>query len=372
MNTSLKDRVTAWAFMAPALLVLGVFGLFPIGYAFFVSLHHWRVKRGPFVGFEHYHRALGDPLYIALFVLSLGLFCAVRYWVKGKSLWLRVTRIGLEVTTLFAAGAGLLGVIGSGDSRLFDAFKVTAFYAVCAIPAEVAISMILAYLLFKALSGKGFFRVLFFLPYVTPMIATAVAFRIIFSPHPSSLANQIGGVFGLGSQGWLFESRSVVSLVLQAFDITQYPAWIDAAFPSMALVSVVLYNIWVYVGYDTVILLAGFSAIPPHYYEAAAIDGATAAQSFRHITLPLISPALFFISLIAVIGTFKAFNHIYIMRTPGARDSVDVVSVAIFDQIYLFHNLAYAAALSLILFAVILGLTFVQNRVLGRKVFYGD
>ena len=372
MNTSLKDRVTAWAFMAPALVVLGVFGLFPIGYAFFVSLHRWRVKRGAFVGFEHYNRALGDPLYVALLVLGLAFFWGVRHWVTGQSLWLRVVRRGLEAATLIAAGAGLLGVVGSGDPRLFNAFKVTAFYAVCAIPAEVAISMVLAYLLFKALAAKGFFRVLFFLPYVTPMIATAVAFRIIFSPHPSSLANQIGGAFGLQTMGWLFESRSVVSLALQALDITQYPGWVDAAFPSMALISVVLYNIWVYIGYDTVILLAGFSAIPPHYYEAAAIDGATAAQAFRHITLPLISPALFFISLIAVIGTFRAFNHIYIMRTPGARDSVDVVSVAIFDQIILSHNLAYAAALSLILFVVILGLTFVQNRVLGRRVFYGD
>lgn len=374
MNTSLKDRVTAWAFMAPALVVLGVFGLFPIGYAFFVSLHHWRVKRGAFLGFEHYSRALGDPLYVALLVLGLALFCAVRRWPirRSQRLGLRVARRGLEAATLAAAFAGLLGIVGGGDARLFNAFKVTAFYAVCAIPAEVVISMVLAYLLFKAKWAKGFFRVLFFLPYVTPMIATAVAFRIIFSPHPSSLANQIGGAFGLQTLGWLFESRSVASLALHALDITQYPGWIDEVFPSLALISVVLYNIWVYIGYDTVILLAGLSAIPPHYYEAAAIDGATAMQSFRHITLPLISPSLFFISLVAVIGTFKAFNHIYIMRTAGARDTVDVVSIAIFDQIYLYHNLGYAASLSLILFVVILALTFVQNRVLGRRVFYGE
>ena len=95
-------------------------------------------------------------------------------------------------------------------------------------------------------------------------------------------------------------------------------------------------------------------------------------QSFRNITLPLISPALFFITLLSVIGTFKAFNHIYIMRTAGARDSVDVVSVVIFDQIYLYHNAGYAATLSLILFLAILVLTFAQNRILGRHVFYGE
>ena len=151
-----------------------------------------------------------------------------------------------------------------------------------------------------------------------------------------------------------------------------YPDWIDTAFPSLALVCVVLYNVWVYIGYDTVILLAGLSAIPRHYFESAAIDGANQWQQFRHVTLPLISPTLFFISLVAVIGTFKAFNHIYIMRTAGAQDSVDVVSVLIFDQIYQYHTAGYASALALILFVAILMLTVVQNRLLGRRVFYGD
>ena len=140
----------------------------------------------------------------------------------------------------------------------------------------------------------------------------------------------------------------------------------------MALTSIVLYNIWVYVGYDTVILLAGLSAIPRHYYEAAEMDGANGFQVFRHITLPLVSPTLFFLSMVAVIGTFKAFNHIYIMRTPGARDSVDVLSIAIFDQIFEYHNAGYASAMAFVLFVAILVLTLLQNRVLGKRVFYGD
>ena len=133
-----------------------------------------------------------------------------------------------------------------------------------------------------------------------------------------------------------------------------------------------LYNIWVYVGYDTVILLAGLSAIPKHYYEAAEIDGANSWQVFRNVTLPLVSPTLFFLSMVAVIGTFKAFNHLYILRTPGARDTVDVLSIAIFDQIFEFHNAGYASAMAFVLFVAILALTFLQNRVLGRRVFYGD
>ena len=154
--------------------------------------------------------------------------------------------------------------------------------------------------------------------------------------------------------------------------IDSYPVWVETAFPSVALVSIILYNIWVYVGYDIVILLAGLSAIPQHYYEAAEIDGANSWQTFRHVTLPLVSPTLFFLSMVAVIGTFKAFNHIYILRTPGARDSVDVLSVAIFDQIFEFHNAGYASAMAFVLFVAILALTFLQNKILGKRVFYGE
>jgi len=204
------------------------------------------------------------------------------------------------------------------------------------------------------------------------MIATAVVFRTVFSPHPSSMANRFWGWFGLENQRWLFEGRSVAALLLEGLGVGSYPDWVNDLFPSLALVSIILYNIWVYVGYNTVIMLAGLSAIPRHFFEAAAIDGASAIRSFIHVTLPLLSPTVFFLTLVGVIGTFKAFNHIYIMRTAGAQDSVDVLPVVIFDQIYQFHDAGYASALALILFAAILLLTVMQNRLLGKRVFYGD
>lgn len=312
----LKEQAIAWGFLSPALLILLVFGIWPISYALYISLHRWRIKQEAFIGVDHYVRALGDP-------------------------------------------------------SLYNGFKVTAFYALGTIPAELALSTALACLLFNILRGKGFFRVLFFLPYITPVIASAVVFRTLFSPHPSSLANRFWSFWGLENQRWLYENKSVVTLLLKAMGM-YCPAWLDACFPSLALVSVILYNIWVYVGYDTVILLAGLSAIPRHYYEAAEIDGASPWQSFRHLTLPLLSPALFFLSTVAIIGTFKAFNHIYILRTPGARDTTDVLSVVIFDQIFQNHNAGYAAALAFILFIAILALTLIQNRIAGRRVFYGD
>lgn len=376
MNTRTKDQMIAWGFLSPALAILIAFGLFPIGYAFFVSLHNWRIKKDAFIGFEHYGRALGDGQFLLWFLIgfvALGVVARLRQMDAMRTGWLGWAGWFLYVPALWILLSwGLSGMLETGDERLYNGFKVTFFYALGTIPIQLSIALGLAYLLFKSLRGKGVFRVLFFLPYVTPVIASAVVFRTLFSPHPSSMANRFWEFWGFEGQRWLYESRSIAVVILQAVGIESYPDWVDTAFPSLALVSIVLYNIWVYVGYDTVILLAGLSAIPQHYYEAAEIDGANSWQAFRHVTLPLVSPTLFFLSMVAVIGTFKAFNHIYILRTPGARDSVDVLSIAIFDQIFEFHNAGYASAMAFVLFVAILGLTFLQNRMLGKRVFYGD
>ncbi len=376
MNTRTKDQMIAWGFLSPALAILIAFGLFPIGYAFFVSLHNWRIKKDAFIGFDHYGRALGDGQFLLWFLIglvALGVVARLRQMDAMRTGWLGWAAWFLYVPALWILLSwGLSGMLETGDERLYNGFKVTFFYALGTIPIQLSIALGLAYLLFKSLRGKGVFRVLFFLPYVTPVIASAVVFRTLFSPHPSSMANRFWEFWGFEGQRWLYESRSIAVVILQAVGIESYPEWVDTAFPSLALVSIVLYNIWVYVGYDTVILLAGLSAIPQHYYEAAEIDGANSWQTFRHVTLPLVSPTLFFLSMVAVIGTFKAFNHIYILRTPGARDSVDVLSIAIFDQIFEFHNAGYASAMAFVLFVAILGLTFLQNRMLGKRVFYGD
>ena len=378
MKNKGKEQLIAWGFMAPALIVLAAFGLFPIGYAFFVSLHRWRIKQEALIGLEHYVRALGDPQFFAYFLLGLiSIWAASRWfgrrrWRHRRSLVSVVVYALLCAVALWLMSLGLPGMLESGDGRLYNGFKVTFFYALGTIPVQLTVAMMLACVLFNSWRGKGFFRVLFFLPYVTPVIASAVVFRTIFSPHPSSLANRFWAILGMEEQRWLYENKSVVFLALEGLGVSSCPAWVNEWFPSLALVSIILYNIWVYIGYDAVILLAGLSAIPAHYYEAAEIDGAGSWQVFRHITLPLVSPTLFFLSMVAVIGTFKAFNHIYIMRTPGARDTVDVLSIAIFDQLFEHHDAGYAACLAFILFLAILALTLLQNRALGKRVFYGE
>jgi len=376
MDTQTKENLMAWLLLSPALIVLTAFGLFPILYAFFVSLHNWRIKKDAFIGLQHYIEAVGEPLYLLGFIVAIaGMFIIAQFRQKlnfGRSIFLRIVSYLLYLpATWLLLSYGLFGLIETGDHRLYNGFKVTLFYALGTIPFQLSIALFLAYLLFYSLRGNGVFRVIFFLPYITPAIATAVVFRNIFNSHPLSFANGFLELLGFEGERWLSESRSVVSVLLEGLGFSGLPAWIDTVFPSLALVSIITYNIWVYVGYDIVILLAGLSAIPNHYYEAAKIDGANTWQLFRHVTLPLISPTLFFLSMVAVIGTFKAFNHIYILKNPSAKDSVDVLSLVIFEQIFEFHNAGYASAMAVVLFIVIVFLTLLQNKLLGRRVFYG-
>ena len=130
---------------------------------------------------------------------------------------------------------------------------------------------------------------------------------------------------GLPAQEWLFESERLLNLLFG----TGFGGFL--AGPSLALVSIVLFGIWTYVGYNTVIFLAGLGSIDPTLYEAAEIDGASHVQQLRWITFPLLSPVTFYLSVIGFIGTFKAFNHIFVMMEPSALGTDTTVSINIFN-----------------------------------------
>jgi multiple sugar transport system permease protein len=127
----------------------------------------------------------------------------------------------------------------------------------------------------------------------------------------------------------------------------------------------------VFVGYDIVIFLAGLVNIPTELYDAATVDGANGWQTFRYVTFPLLSPTTFFLLLITVIGTFKAFNHIYIMTLGGPGGATTTASLYIFDQMVSYGRYGYSAALSFVFFVVIMVLTVLQNKIAGSRVVYG-
>ncbi|MEM7034266.1 MAG: ABC transporter permease subunit [Chloroflexota bacterium] len=311
----------------------------------------------------------GEEIAIWTQVISMGAGLLLFY--LSAKLWSGASQQDGTVKTIlrFLTAVALIGgawimiaelpaVLAAGDERLWSGLRVTAWYSFLTVPIQLSLGMVLAYLLYQNIKGKAFFRMMYFLPYITPAVAAAAVFRIIFSNRPSGMMNKAWTYFGAEPLNWLLEPQSV-------FDL----GFITG--PSLALVVIIIFNVWTYTGYNTVIFLAGLGSIPGSLYEAAQIDGANRWHVFRHITVPLLSPTTYFLSVLGVIGTFKAFNHVYIMRQASALDSVDTMSLVIWDELFTSARYGYAATLAFVLFGVVLILTLINNKVQGDRVFYG-
>jgi multiple sugar transport system permease protein len=366
-----KEQLTGYLFVLPAVLIISLFGFFPIGYAFYMSLYNWRVRKGPFIALDNYTKAVGDWVGLGWFLVGAALFLVAYFLWQRSSTHERLRWLwrGVSLSTLVIGGVvmgrGWGMMLAEGDKSFLNSLPITLYYSIGTVPLELALALVLAYLLYQKIRGKEFFRMIYFLPYITPLVATGVVFRTIFNPRETSLANQFVGLFNWGPFKWLFESKAASQIL---FGLDWEGFWSG---PSLALVSVMFFGIWTFVGYNTVIFLAGLGSIPGELYEAAEIDGADKWQAFRHITIPLLSPVTFYLALVAFIGTFKAFNHLYVMRTPAAQSTMNVTSVTIFDTFYKANQYGYAAAQAILLFLLILALTQIQNKVFGEKVFYG-
>ncbi len=252
--------------------------------------------------------------------------------------------------------------LAAADDDLLQGFWVTVMYASGTVPVQLSIGLLLAYLLFQPIRFRSFFRMVYFIPYITPFVATSIVFRIIFDAGKYAPANRMLAIVGIEPQRWILERSSIGSLL-------GLPDFL--AGPALALIVIMIYSTWTYIGYDAVIFLAGLGNISGELYEAARIDGANGWRIFRHITLPLLSPTVFFLSLVAIIGTFQAFTQIWILRTGAVGSKVNTASVYIFDELRNSNRYGYASSMAFVLFALILLLTLFQNRIMGRRVFYG-
>lgn len=284
---------------------------------------------------------------------------------------------GIVAASLFiGAGAYIMDiwpiVTAGADPNFYLSFTVTVFYAAGAVPLQLGIALVLAVLLYQNIRGKALFRIIFFIPYVAPTVAGAAIFQVLFSLRQESVANRLMQFFTNNSEltlRWLKEPASFLSVIGQSFGI-------DAAAniefgPSLALIVVILFSIWRFTGYDTVIFLAGLGGIPGELYEAAEIDGASRWHIFRHITLPLLSPTTYFLSVISILGTFKAFNSIWVLRDVGSLGTVDTASIYFFETFQRGARFGYATSMAMVLFVVMLTLTIIQNRLAEKRVFYG-
>jgi len=315
-------------------------------------------------------------IWTQIITISAGFVLLYLSWLVWKSASQRdsnrSTILRLLAGVILAIGAWvLIGelplAISAGDKNWWEGLLVTVYYSIGTVPIQLGISLMLAALLFQNIRGKGVFRLIYFLPYITPTVAAAAIFRVFFSGRPTAPINSLIQSLGGDPLLWLSEPKGIFQMI--AGSNVELPTW--AVGPSLALIVIIIYNVWSYVGYDTVIFLAGLGSIPGELYEAASIDGAGRIAQFRHITMPLLSPTTYFLTLLSIIGTFKAFNHIWVLRTGAALGTTDTATVLIFTEFNRNTRYGYAAALSIVLLGVIIILTAINNKVAEKRVFYG-
>ncbi len=316
-----RDTFTAYLYIFPATLILLTFHFLPIFYAFFISLNKWGILQERFVGLSNYINLL-----------------------KDENFW--------------------------------QSLSVTVWFVIGTVPVGLALSLIVAVLLFQNMRGRGLFRTLYFLPNITSVVAAGVVWSWIFNVNYGVL-NFILEKIGVEKLRWLQEPRGVFEVLANrmGMDVAGVPNWLLG--PSVALLAIIIMTIWSSIGFNMIIFLAGLGNISRDVYEAARIDGASERQVFWGITIPLLSPTTFFLLVISIIRSFQAFNQIYAMTirngpAGGPLDTTRTVTVYVINTAFLGGNpkMGYASAAAFILFGIILLLTIIQFRSAEGRVQY--
>ena len=394
-----REAIQGYLLLSPALIILLIFNVFAVVYAFYISLHRWRIQRGAFIGLGNYVRLLGEPINVVLLLLGIGMLIGSYYvWRSVESQtskWKKILRLvfaGMLIIgglTLYLGVTGMVDYAAHVDQTEQVALSLTedyilsvlrtVFYSAGTVPFQLILAFLLANLLFQNIRGKSLFRMLYFLPYITPTVATAAVWRaVVFDPRRGLINSFLANFISADNlPQWIMEPSAILPLIGE-WTGTVLPEWVTSSpllsGPALAMIAVCIYNIWVFTGYNTIIYLAGLGAIPFELYEAARIDGAGRWQAMRNITLPLVSPTTYFLTLMGIIGTFKAVNHIYIMTQivglGGPQDATTTAAIFIFKQFREGNRWGVSSAASFILLGIILLLTWVQNRVAEETVHY--
>lgn len=227
------------------------------------------------------------------------------------------------------------------EALFFKIFWNTVVFAISTSVLGVIIPLILACILNSKIRGSEFYKTAYFLPFITPMIVIGVVWEWIFDPN-IGLLNHILHLH----INWLYDTHF--------------------AMPALIIVSV-----WKLIGYNMVIFLSSLSGISQSMFEAAKIDGATPFQAFKNVTIPLLSPSIFFVVIITAISSFQVFDLIYLMTQGGPLDSTNVLVYAIYKNAFEYFNVGKASAIAYVLFFIILVLTLVQWS-LRKKLVYNE
>ncbi len=290
-------RVAA-AFLAPSFVGLVLFSVVPIVGAFVVSLLEWDILTPPrFVGLANYGR-----------------------------IWAEIVR-----------GEDLRQVLGN-----------TLYFTFATVPLAMCIALGIALLMNRKIWGVAGFRVIFFLPSMTSIVALSIVWRLMYNPD-----------------------YGIINKILRMIPfVHEAPGWL--ADPAWAMPAIIIMSVWAGLGYNAILYLAGLQGISSSFYEAARIDGASPWQMFRHVTWPLLSPTTLFIFTMSVIGGFQVFTQIYMMTSGRPTPQTSVYVYHIYSQAFTSFKLGYASALAFVLFLIILCVTLAQLSLTRRWVQYGS
>lgn len=296
-NAKKPARVTghgklAAAYLAPGMLGFLIFIVVPLVASLVISLFDWPLFGTPkFVGLENYTRMLaGDPV----------------FWT----------------------------VLGN-----------TLFFAVCYTVLNLVLAVAVATWLHNLGSWGPFFRVVFFVPVVTPMVANALVWRLMLTDD--GVVNSLLANVGIHGPSWLGNSQ-------------------------LAMGSLIAMSLWQGIGYNIIVLGAGLNGISPNLLEAARIDGAGAWQRFFRVVLPMLSPSLFFCTVMTIIGSFKVFTQPYLLTLGGPGESTNTIVLYLYRNGFSFDKLGYASALAWALFVIVMLITALQFSQQKRLVNYDN
>jgi len=291
LRTWRDDPVLVVALCLPALLVLLVFHVGPALVVFAVAFTRWDLGANPvWIGLKNFADMIHSP----------------DFWHS------------LQVTVEFTAGNVLFSLV---------------------------LAMAAAVLMAGVVRGRAFYRSAYFVPTVTPLVSTSVAWIWVFDPG-HGLINSLLSVIHIHGPGWLGST-----------------AW--------ALPAVTIFSVWHDLGFGIVLFLAGLTGVPRELQEAARVDGAGDWGVFRHVTWPLLTPVTFLFLVLATVGSLRTFTQVYTLAQGGPVNATTVTTYYIYEEAFQFFHFGYGSAVSVALFIIVAAVVAIQFRIAGRRVFYG-
>lgn len=230
------------------------------------------------------------------------------------------------------------------DALFWQSLRNTVVYMVVTVPTSIGLALLLAVALDRGLRGTTLYRSTFFYPVMIPSVAAGMVWVFLYAPGYGPV-NALLAWLGLPKLEWLYD-----------------PRW--------ALPAIIFMSIWKYAGYFMLILLAALQLVPRDLYEAARLDGVSGFRQLVHITVPLISPTLYFVVVIGVLHSYQIFDYVFVMTQGGPADATNVLTFYIYQNAFQFQDIGTASAIANILLLVVGGLIAIVALTLGRHVHY--